>query len=271
MTVTQMKYLIELAPKKDGRPVSLAEIARRFDVNRSTISRALAGLVDEGILDEQLAFTTYGKSFMMRFSHIYENLVYWLTRNGINEDAAGEDALNIMMNCSDETISLMEQGGDFCKACDYFGENGHKLIVDGNSLSRYIPKGDYRVAFAFCKGRKRDPQQISMANEAFHHPAVMTVRDNESYMRIKCRKVEQKSMKDMELMSGEMKSMRYEYRNRIKSAEVKNGYVTLPLEAMQFSLLQDEDMIRGEMKLFLSSSVGEIHMPECTALLRVFV
>ena len=110
--------------------------------------------VDEGILDEQLAFTTYGKSFMMRFSHIYENLVYWLTRNGINEDAAGEDALNIMMNCSDETISLMEQGGDFCKACDYFGENGHKLIVDGNSLSRYIPKGDYRVAFAFCKGRK---------------------------------------------------------------------------------------------------------------------
>ena len=78
-------------------------------------------------------------------------------------------------------------------------------------------------------------------------------------------------MNDMELMSGEMKSMRYEYQNRIKSAEVKNGYVTLPLEAMQFSLLQDEDMIRGEMKLFLSSSVGEIHMPECTALLRVFV
>ena len=58
---------------------------------------------------------------------------------------------------------------------------------------------------------------------------------------------------------------------RIKSAEVKNGYVILPLEVMQFSLLQDEDMIRGEMKRFLSSSVGEIHMPEGTALLRVFV
>lgn len=271
MTVVQMKYLTELASGKDGRTVSLAAVARRFGVNRSTVSRALSACVDEGILDENLTFTTYGRSFMIHFSHRYEALVYWLVRNGIDEAAAEDDALNMMMNCSDETISLMEKGGDFCKACDHFGENGRRLVVDGNSLSDYIPKGDYRVAFSFCKGRRREPQQISMANEAFHHPAVLTVRDGESYMKIKCRKVEQKSMKDMELMSGEMRSMRYEYQNRIKSAEVKNGYVTLPLEAMEFSLLQEEDIVQGELKLLLSSSVGEMHMPECTALLKVFM
>ena len=52
---------------------------------------------------------------------------------------------------------------------------------------------------------------------------------------------------------------------------MKNGYVTLPLEAMEFSLLQEEDIVQGELKLLLSSSVGEMHMPECTALLKVFM
>lgn len=270
MTATQMKYLLALtaAPKKEKGSVS--EVARRFDVNRSTVNRALNGFIEEGVLDEKLVLTTYGKAFLTQFKHRHQKIVYWLSKNGILEETAKEDALQLMMTCSEETIRLLEQGGDLCKACNYFGENGRKLLLTGNNLSQYIPRGDYRVPFAFYKGTKREPRYVSMANEAFCHPGILTVGNQTAFLRMKCRRMERKSMKSHTVISGEMKTMKYECENQIKFADVKDGYVNLPLEAMQFSYLQEEDILQGEMKLFLSSSVEETH-PECTALLKLYL
>ena len=271
MTTTQMKYLLALAAQDCEKQKNAADVARQFDVNRSTVSRALSAFIDEGILDQRFLLTSYGKSFVLRFGHRHKKIIYWLMKNGIDEETATEDALRIMTRCSEEMIQLMEQGGELCKACSYFGEKGHKLILDGNSLYKYIPRGDYRVAFGFYKGRKREPQQISMADTAFHHPAVLTVSEQSSNLKMKYKKVEQKSMRSRKLMSGEVQAVKYEYENQIKAAVLKDGYANLSLEAMQFSYLQEEDILQGELKLFLSSSVGEMHMPECTAMLRLYL
>ena len=270
MTATQIKYLMALAAG-EGEKKSLSDVARSFHVNRSTVSRVLAVCVKENLLDSGFSITDYGSSFIERMNYNYEKIQEWMRNNGVPEAEAAEDAIQILANCSEQTRKLLVQGGDLCKACNYFREKGHKLVLWGNQLDSYISRGDYKVAFSIHKGRKRGPLQHSMANEAFEHPAILSVYKGKTELRLKLRKVQQKSLETLAIMEGKMNSMKYEYENQIRSAKISADYASLSLEAMQFVYLQEDDILQGELKLFFTCTVGQEHMPESTALLKLYL
>ena len=72
-------------------------------------------------------------------------------------------------------------------------------------------------------------------------------------------------------MEGKMNSMKYEYENQIRSAKISADYASLSLEAMQFVYLQEDDILQGELKLYFTCTVGQEHMPESTALLKLYL
>lgn len=109
MTAIQMKYLIELLEQTTQGRNSVARVARVFNVNRSTVTRAMGGFIEEGVLDVDYQLTAYGKMFFANFMSRYKKINLWLRRHGVSEEAAGEDALQIMVNCSQETLLLAEQ------------------------------------------------------------------------------------------------------------------------------------------------------------------
>lgn len=110
-----------------------------------------------------------------------------------------------------------------------------------------------------------------MANEAFEHPAILSVYKGKTELRLKLRKVQQKSLETLAIMEGKMNSMKYEYENQIRSAKISADYASLSLEAMQFVYLQEDDILQGELKLFFTCTVGQEHMPESTALLKLYL
>ena len=56
----------------------------------------------------------------------------------------------------------------------------------------------------------------------------------------------------------------------MKVAKVKNGKVKIPLEACQF-YQNTRGRIYGSVPVTLACSVGQMHMPESTALLRFWL
>ena len=64
-----------------------------------------------------------------------------------------------------------------------------------------------------------------------------------------------------------LSSLKYENDGMLRKAEVKDGKVRIPLEACAF-YQNVRDKIRGSIPVTLACSVGQVHMPESTALLK---
>ena len=83
--------------------------------------------------------------------------------------------------------------------------------------------------------------------------------------------MEQKSLIDKLSLAGKVDKMKYEYQNQIGEAEISETMVKLPIEAMKFLYIKEDDILQGYVNLTMTCSVGIIHMPESTAILTVYL
>lgn len=109
MTVTQMRYFLTLTEKTKEKNRNIAEVARMFQVNRSTVSRAIAPFVNEGVLDEKFMLTEKGTLFLKKFDDKYNRIQGLLKAKGIQEEQAKQDALLILVECSEETSEFISR------------------------------------------------------------------------------------------------------------------------------------------------------------------
>ena len=72
------------------------------------------------------------------------------------------------------------------------------------------------------------------------------------------------------MMQGHLASLKYEQGGMMRVAKIKNGKVKIPLEACQF-YQNTRGRIYGSVPVPLACSVGQMHMPESTALLRFWL
>lgn len=111
MTVTQMKYFMALTEEYGDKSRNIAEVARMFNVNRSTVSRAIAPFVDEGVLNDNFMLTEMGKIFLLNFNRKYESIKEVLESEGVMKEQAQNDALLILVECSDQTSDFISRIG----------------------------------------------------------------------------------------------------------------------------------------------------------------
>lgn len=270
MTATKMKYLMTLVEQPDNKR-TISNIALLYGVNKSTVSRVINEFIDSGILDKNYKLTIYGEKFINEYKSKYERLVMWLYKNGIDESIARNDAIEILERCSDSTIKLLGQAGEFCKACEMFKEIKERMLINGSDLCDYLSEGEYKVPFVFQKDRKRSPEQVSMANEAFYHPSTMVIKKNASYLCLKLKSMKQKSILNKLELTGKMKSMKYEEYGRNKEVIISEEVAYLPVSAIKFVYIKADNILQGYIRLTLSCTVGNVHMPESTAFLIVYL
>lgn len=108
VTPEQLKYMIGLAEIVDGKPTA-AKVARRFGVNRSTVSRIFARCVEEGLLTEEFQFTFRGKNFIEGCLEKKKRLMHYMIWKGVPYEDARKDALEILCVCGQSTLDYLMQ------------------------------------------------------------------------------------------------------------------------------------------------------------------
>jgi len=269
MTANQMKYLLTLVKQKDRKLIT--GVAQIYGVNKSTVSRALSVCMDKGLLDHQYELTKYGKMYVDHYMNQYEQVYTWLYKHGISAEKAREDTFAMLESCSAETLQMIGQSGEFCKACAHFQEKGHRVSLAGSDLSEYVQQGEYQVPFVFHKENKRGPEQISMANDAFFHPGKMIIKKNNSKLCLKLKRVKQQSLREKIKLEGKLRTMAYEFDGIVKEIFIDDDTAHIPLSALKFICIKDDHILQGYVRLKMTCTVGVIHMPESSAMLTVYL
>ena len=109
-----------------------------------------------------------------------------------------------------------------------------------------------------------------MADQGFESLAVLIRRTRGNWLELTIREMLAHSRIDGRMMQGHLSSLKYENDGMLRKAEVKDGKVRIPLEACAF-YQNVRSKIRGSIPVTLACSVGQVHMPESTALLKFWL
>lgn len=282
MTANQMKYLLALIYQPAGRQ-NQSDVAKIFGVNKSTVSRAVLEAVKQGLLSDTgtaYELTGYGKEYIQTYEYRLNRISEWLCSQGVGREKAREDSFAILGNCSAETLAVLQEKGKIASIYQNLNRLENKQEIEGKVIARYIEEGEYPVGFVFYRketgfeiqGENHiDPVHASMANEAFYHPAVLRISRAGNHICLRTRSMMQKSGKNHQVMDGRLKTMKYRVDKKEKIVMLNDETVYIPLEVMRFVYFREEQILQGYMSFSMSCTVGDIHMPESTAILMVSI
>lgn len=268
MTYRQLQYLVTLAGNGKNQQ-TLSSVARLYGVNRSTVSRAMTGMISEGILDSDYNLTVFGRRYLDEYKSRFEYICDLLESGGIDEEAAKKDAHGIMECCSGDTIKLLENMGHIKRVmsdmnCD---DNG---ALHGSDLSRYMQEGEYKVPFTLTKVKRKEKESsLSMANAGFLHPALLEVRKDTSYLCLTVCDIKKKPAGKKSEISGRVSSLKYTRDGKSENAIFAEDKIYIPGEAFKYVYVKEDNFLYASLRLTINVSVE--HMPESAADLIFFL
>ena len=252
----------------EGKGYNEAEIGRKMQVNRSTISRCFKKYREEGFLKEK-DFTKKGKEFLEYYKAIEKDLYQYFASIGINE-AQQKQVVTGMFDTADiDTIQKLCQKEKMHLKYENIGKNDSKEItkITDQELKNYIKEGTYKVPFSIYRQGK-DWRSLSMADNGFQKPAYLYFENDKKYLELTTK--EMKAMtKGGALLSGHIQTVKCRnHKDVLYDLPIKDKKIQIPLEDIEFENLSEIE-IMGQIQLFMTSSVGEKRMPESMATLVV--
>ena len=169
---------------EEGKGYNEAEIGRKMQVNRSTISRCFKRYREEGFLEDK-EFTRKGKEFLEYYKMIEADLYHYFASIGINEQQQRQ-AVNGMFDTADiDTIQKLCQKEKMHLKYESIGKNESKEItkMTYEQLCSSLKKGIYQVAFSIYRQGK-DWQSLSMADQGFEKPAYLHLKGDKNYLEL---------------------------------------------------------------------------------------
>ena len=251
---------------EEGKGYNEAEIGRKMQVNRSTISRCFKGYREEGFLEDK-EFTRKGKEFLEYYKMIEADLYHYFASIGINEQQQRQ-AVNGMFDTADiDTIQKLCQKEKMHLKYESIGKNESKEItkMTYEQLCSSLKKGIYQVAFSIYRQGK-DWQSLSMADQGFEKPAYLHLKGDKNYLELAVR--EMKAMtKGGAMLSGHIQTVKCRSsKDVLTDLSIQDKKIQIPFEDFEFEQLSETE-ITGQIQLFMTSSVGEKRMPESMATL----
>lgn len=253
---------------EEGKGYNEAEIGRKMQVNRSTISRCFKRYREEGFLKDK-EFTRKGKEFLEYYKMIEADLYHYFASIGINEQQQRQ-AVNGMFDTADiDTIQKLCQKEKMHLKYESIGKNESKEItkMTYEQLCSSLKKGIYQVAFSIYRQGK-DWQSLSMADQGFEKPAYLHLKGDKNYLELAVR--EMKAMtKGGAMLSGHIQTVKCRSsKDVLTDLPIQDKKIQIPFEDFEFEQLSETE-ITGQIQLFMTSSVGEKRMPESMATLIV--
>ncbi len=256
----QVKYLTLLDASEQKRGI-VQQIADRCGVKHPSVSRFFKSCIESGYLREDLTLTEKGRRILAWNQKLEGEVREYLADLGVDEgidDFTKGILENVDYNIIEKVISKRAVISNHRKM--------QKALPVATDISDIIDPGEHQVCISFFRANPMEQVQKSMADRGFermgrivHHPG-----KEESYLELTVKEMHAISRVDGQDMSGHLSSLKYLSQGSLKTAEIKDGKVRIPLDACTYEIF-DYGIIWGNVSVTVACSVGAAHMPESTA------
>lgn len=253
----------------------ITKMAQSLGMEKYEMSRQVALLAKEELIDRNDVrnpiLTPKGRLLAEKYANRMKLAQNHLTFEGVAKEKIMKDALMLTLYCSDsffETLQLLEET---MRMKQFFAE---RKTFSGNEFCEQIKDGNYTFPFIIYREKVKGHNNISMANDGFVHPCEVIIRENGGVILLKAIEMNENSKFNGVKMRGMVQHLKYYDGKEFVEAVVSGGFIQIPLNCFHFVNIGSDTMTRvlhGSICLKMRCSVGEIHMPESTAIFTVLI
>ena len=264
-------YFLEAEPKKR----TVTDAARNLNKPKSTLTHILDSL-DELALMERVesrksVLTAAGKRTAQELLHQRKILEQYMQYQDIPPAQVKENALRALSaGFSDEFMDRLTEQEGRMRLKEIFA--GHRDF-HGGDICNYLKDGSYYFPFIIYREQIKNHNNLSMANRGFENPCELIVKDHEGLVYLAVKTVSAESMSSGKKMEGRVNKMQYLYDGEFRDGGIDGRYVYFPVTALNFIAMGKgrDTLLHGSVCLRMQCSVGDMHMPESTAVFTMFI
>lgn len=260
--------------REDETDCTVMEIARILGEKHYTISRAVSALEKDGLIDKATPrrprLTEKGLIQAQRYAERIATTMNHLLYEGVNMDSAQSDAYYWALYNTDATMEVIRSAEEKCRV-KY--ELRDQRQFSGATLCKKLKDGEYHFPFIIYRENAKGGSNISMANDGFEHPCVLSVKDGVGMLRIKAVQVTANSASTGKSMHGHVNKLKYFDSGNYVSADRNGNVLSIPASVLSFKNIGEGigQILHGLVCLRMQCTVGIMHMPESTAIFTVLI
>lgn len=262
--------------EQNNTGVSVTNLAQIFHVDKSTVSKTLHELSDAGLVDmsnnRSPKLTESGITRAQAFSDKVNINLNHLLYEGVDFENARHDSIIMAFYCSDATNFSRSETDQLYRAKRVLAEYSN---VSGDQICALLADGEYGIPFFIYKAKSRTKTDdiISMANNGFEQPVILSVKDHTGTLILHGKTMTAKSRMTERYMTGKVSTVKYYRKQKFVSCESVGDYFSIPMESISFENLKsgNRPVLHGFIRLKLQCSVGPAHMPESEAILTLIL
>lgn len=249
-------------------------LARSLGEEKYTISRLLSAMEEEGVVDRSNnrhpKLTSEGIEAAERYAKRVDTLVNYLLFKGVGMENARPDALKMALHMSGQSIDVFRSEEEL-EAVKYEFRDRRKF--SGSEFFSKLPDGNYRLSFIIYREKANNVTNVSMANEGFEHPGILSVTDGVGTVQLHATTLNARSAKTGAAMKGKVKSLKYFDNGDYISAELNGDIVAFPAESFNFYNLRPgfSPVLHGTLPIKITANVGTMHMPDSIAFFTILL
>ena len=259
---------------KEDETCTVGGIARTLNETKQRISRVIIAMDEDGLIDRSNSrhpvLTQKGMEkdlfYNERINISLDHLIY----EGVSIENAKNDAYHWALYNTDETMDIIRKSEErFHIKYELRGQER----FNGDVLCQKMEDGDYQLPFIIYREHVQNNSNISMANDGFEHPCVISVRNGVGTVQLKAISISASSGATGKSMRGRIRSLRYFQNNEFIGAENSGNILSFPASALNFVNIGEGagQILHGTVCLKMLCTVGQVHMPESTAIFTILI
>lgn len=264
-------YYLEAEPKKR----TVTDSARILGTTKWAVTRALNALEKQDVVERQenrkTVLTVSGKKLAEKCRGQMKILEQYMQYQDIPPVQIKENALRALSaGFSDEFMDRLAEQEGRMRLKEIFA--GHRDF-HGGDICNYLKDGSYYFPFIIYREQIKNHNNLSMANRGFENPCELIVKDHEGLVYLAVKTVSAESMSSGKKMEGRVNKMQYLYGGEFRDGGIDGRYVYFPVTALNFIAMGKgrDTLLHGSVCLKMQCSVGDMHMPESTAIFTMFI
>lgn len=269
LTEEKLTYLLFLYKNQSSKE-TVTGMANRLGVSKSTLSRALQSFYEEGWIKVKGKgqLSSQGVDVARKLDQEIDKLASWLiTEGGLKGEEAYPEARSLVLTMGEEVRKKLIHRSSLVS---FYKSIEHMKRLNGDFLCANLEDGWYSFAFTIYKDQEQEHYQISMANEGFHHPGYLSIKQGVGELCLYPREVEHESLLGKLVLKGKLAHLQYDKDAKFVEAKQSKDCFCIPVSKMMFYYNSQERVLQGTLRLKMRADVGVMHMPERTATLIVY-